>query len=97
MALFYACVFNLQLSNAEEYTRVLLESSEQHKGGMRGRRQIKDSNDIKKVIVRLESLSSFNSSSSGLYNIVSKVTADPGVNVHQLHSIGTNIVVKMIK
>lgn len=78
----------------QEYTRVLFESSEQHKE-MRGSRQIRDSNDIKKVLERLESLSPFHSI-SGLCNIVTGVTAGPGVNVHQLHSIGTNIVAKMI-
>ena len=36
----------------QEYTRVLLETSEQHKE-MRGSRQIRDSNDITKVIERL--------------------------------------------
>ena len=78
----------------QEYTRVLLESSEQHKE-MRESRRTRDGNDIKKVVERLESISPFHSD-YGLCNIVTGVTADPGVNVHDLHSIGADIVVKMI-
>ena len=44
----------------QEYTRVLLESSEQHKE-MRGSRQIRDSNDIRKILGCLKSLSPFHS------------------------------------
>ena len=44
----------------QEYTRVLLESSEQHRE-MRGSRQIRDSNDIKKILESLKFLSPFHS------------------------------------
>ena len=77
--LYFMPVYSIYSLAMQEYTGVLLEISEQHKE-MRGSRQIRDSNDITKVIERLESLSPFHYF-SGFCNIVLGVTADPGSSV----------------
>jgi hypothetical protein len=84
------CEYNLGM---QKIAKTLYETSEQHKEEGKTR-LVRDTKDTEKVIKRLQEVSPFTTDSS-LRNVVTGVTADSTVNVHNLYSIGSEIVTKL--
>ncbi|KAJ8875290.1 hypothetical protein PR048_023185 [Dryococelus australis] len=84
-------LYNLAM---QDYSKVLFETSKQHKE-VGESRQSRDICDFQKIIECMKPISPFDSDTS-FRNIITGVTADPSVNVHELHSIGTKIINKMV-